>query len=63
MKKKQDAPQISRQKPTLEQWTALYEVAENLKILAPWRALADVDILLLELPISAYIREQRPICV
>lgn len=50
MKKKQDAPQISRQKPTLEQWTALYEVAENLKILAPWRALADVDILLLELP-------------
>lgn len=36
--------------PSLEQWRTLYEVAGNLKKLAPWRALADMDILILQLP-------------
>lgn len=36
--------------PSLEQWEALYEVAGNLKKLAPWRALTDTDILVLRLP-------------
>ena len=30
--------------PSLEQWEALYEVAGNLKKLAPWRALTDTDL-------------------
>lgn len=41
---------LCRKKPALEQWKALYEVAENLKKLAPWRALSDTDILVLRLP-------------
>lgn len=38
------------QQPTMEQWSALYEVGINLKKLQPWRALRDTDILLLFLP-------------
>ena len=40
----------ARTEPSLKQWEALYEVAENLKKLAPWRALRDTDILTLLLP-------------
>jgi hypothetical protein len=36
--------------PTLEQWTQLYEVADNLKKLAPWEYLWDTDLVTLQLP-------------
>lgn len=38
------------EQPSLEQWSALYEVGINLKKLAPWRMLRDRDILALKLP-------------
>ena len=50
MNKKERSPRSTRKKPSIEQWEALYEVAENLKKLAPWRALYDTDILVLQLP-------------
>ncbi len=50
MSKKNSNPCPVRTEPSLEQWEALYEVAVNLKKLAPWRALADTDILVLQLP-------------
>ena len=48
MKKGQDAKRPEQ--PSLEQWEALYEVGINLKKLQPWRALCDVDILVLDIP-------------
>jgi len=50
MRKKESSPCSARKKPSIEQWEALYEVAGNLKKLAPWRALYDTDILVLQLP-------------
>lgn len=50
MSKKNPDPRPARTEPTLKQWEALYEVGGNLKKLAPWRALADTDILVLQLP-------------
>lgn len=50
MSKKNPDPRPARTEPTLKQWEALYEVGGNLKKLAPWRALADRDILVLQLP-------------
>lgn len=50
MSKEKSNPRPARTEPSLEQWEALYEVAGNLKKLAPWRALADTDILVLQLP-------------
>lgn len=50
MSKKKSNPRPTRTEPSLEQWGALYEVAGNLKKLAPWRALTDTDILVLQLP-------------
>ncbi|MDE7262928.1 MAG: hypothetical protein K2N78_12840 [Oscillospiraceae bacterium] len=50
MSKKRSNPRPARTEPSLEQWEALYEVAGNLKKLAPWRALCDTDILVLQLP-------------
>lgn len=50
MNKKERSLRSTRKKPSIEQWKALYEVAENLKKLAPWRALYDTDILVLQLP-------------
>ena len=50
MSKKKSSPSPIRTEPSLEQWEALYEVANNLKKLAPWRALSDTDILVLQLP-------------
>lgn len=50
MNKKERSPRSTRKKPSIEQWEALYEVAGNLKKLAPWRALYDTDILVLQLP-------------
>ena len=50
MSKKKSNPNPTRTEPSLEQWEALYEVANNLKKLAPWRALSDTDILVLQLP-------------
>ena len=50
MSKQKSNPSPVRAEPSLEQWEALYEVANNLKKLAPWRALSDTDILVLQLP-------------
>lgn len=50
MSKEKSNLRPARTEPSLEQWKALYEVAGNLKKLAPWRALADTDILVLQLP-------------
>lgn len=50
MNEKKSNPRPVRTEPSLEQWEALYEVAGNLKKLAPWRSLRDTDILVLQLP-------------
>lgn len=50
MSRKKSSPDPTRKKPSIEQWESLYEVAENLKKLAPWRALYETDILVLQLP-------------
>lgn len=50
MSKKHSNPRPARTEPSLEQWEALYEIAGNLKKLAPWQVLADTDILVLQLP-------------
>lgn len=50
MSRKKSSPNPTRKKPSIEQWESLYEVAENLKKLAPWRALYETDILVLQLP-------------
>lgn len=47
MSKKKSAPRPTCTEPSREQWEALCEVAGSLKRLAPWRALADTDILVL----------------
>lgn len=50
MSKEKSNPRPAASEPSLEQWAALYEVADNLKKLAPWRALTDSDLLVLQLP-------------
>ena len=50
MSRKKSSPDPTWKKPSIEQWESLYEVAENLKKLAPWRALYETDILVLQLP-------------
>lgn len=50
MSKKENGLRSTRKKPSIEQWEALYEVAGNMKKLAPWRALYETDILVLQLP-------------
>jgi len=50
MSAKENSTIPARKNPTLEQWKKLYEVAVNLKKMAPWRCLSDTDILALYLP-------------
>lgn len=50
MSRKKSSLRSTQKKPSIEQWESLYEVAENLKKLAPWRALYETDILVLQLP-------------
>ena len=50
MSRKKSNPRPACAEPSQGQWEALYEVAVNLKKLAPWQVLSDTDILILQLP-------------
>jgi len=40
----------SVKEPSLEQWKTLYDLAAELKNLAPWKSLRDHNLLMIELP-------------